>query len=144
MRTRRFVPAPPERIFEAWTTPEQLLHWWGPSWNTLDECEVDLRVGGRQRFVSSNADGREFRFHGEFTEVEPGRRLVTTWVFEGSPAHESLNAIDFEPAEGGTLVVGEVRLPSVEARDAQVTNERMILGMNETYDRLEAYLEGTD
>lgn len=138
--TRRFVEAPPEVLFAMWTTPEHLMQWWGPDWNTLDECEVDLRVGGTHRYVSSNDEGEKFRFHGEFVEIEPNRRLKTTWVFEGPPAQGSIDSITFAPVDGGTLVTTNMRLASVEERDS-LPLERMTEGMDSTFRRLDAYLE---
>ena len=140
MRFRRWLDAPPEAVFEAWTTPDQLRHWWGPARNTLDECELDLRVGGRHRYVTSNAEGTEFRFHGEFLEVDPPRRLVSTWVFDGAPDAVTIDTLDFEPSEGGTLVRGESRVASLELRDQRIADERMLDGMRETWERLDAFL----
>lgn len=140
MRFRRWLDAPPETVFEAWTTPDQLRHWWGPARNTLDECEVDLRPGGTHRYVTSNDDGTEFRFHGEFIEVDPPRRLVSTWVFEGDPGAVTVDTLDFEPSEGGTLVSGESRVASLELRDQRMADERMLDGMRETWERLDAFL----
>lgn len=140
MRFRRWFAAPPEAVFEAWTTPDQLRHWWGPARNTLDECEVDLRVGGRHRYVSSNDDGTEFRFHGEFLEVEAPHRLVSTWAFEGEPGVTTVDTLEFEASDGGTLVSGESRVESVAIRDRRLADERMLDGMRETWERLDAFL----
>ena len=66
---RRFVPAPPELVFEAWTKPEHLTQWLGPAYLELSVCEIDLRVGGAYRFVHRAPDGTEHGFHGEYLEV---------------------------------------------------------------------------
>ena len=140
MRFRRWVAAPPEVVFSAWTSPDQLRHWWGPARNTLEECEVDLRTGGRHRYLARNDDGMEFRFHGEFLEVEPPRRLVSTWTFEGEPGVSTIDTLEFTAADGGTLVTGESRVESIELRDRRLADERMLDGMRETWERLDAFL----
>ncbi len=140
IRFERQVAAPPATVFEVWTVPDHLKHWWGPARNTLEECEVDLRVGGTHRYVARNAEGAEFRFHGEFLEVAPPHRLVSTWVFDGVPDEMTVDTLVFEPNGEGTLVRGESRVDSVELRDRRRADERMLEGMNETWDRLDSYL----
>ena len=140
IRFERRVQAPPQLVFDLWTVPEHLKHWWGPARNALVECEVDLRPGGSYRYLSRNADGAEFRFHGNFLEVDPPHRLVSTWVFEGAPGEVTVDTLVFEPDGEGTLVRGESRVDSVELRDRRQADERMLEGMNESWDRLDAYL----
>ncbi len=100
--TRR-VEASPERVFAAWTDVEQLAAWWWPQLvgTTYD---VDARPGGRYR-IESPAIGATVT--GVYTEVDPPRRLVFTWVWQdaGEPATvEDTVVVTFEPDDSGTQV----------------------------------------
>ena len=90
--TRTFE-APRALVWDCLTTPRHLLRWWGPSWCPMVACEVDLQVGGRWRYVCRDADGNELGWHGEYREISPEERIVTTEVFE-SPA-----SVVFDQAE---------------------------------------------
>jgi uncharacterized protein YndB with AHSA1/START domain len=135
---RRFVQAPPHVVFDAWTRPEHLRNWWGPRWLELLVCEVDLRVGGGYRFVQRAPDGAEHSFHGTYLEIDPPRRLVTTFVYEGGRGHEAVDAIDFEPVTGGTLLHGRSEHDSIDARDAHV-EAGMEEGMADALTRLDEW-----
>ncbi len=79
---RRTIRASRERLFEAWTRPEQLLRWWGPKGVRCSHAEVDARVGGALRIGNALPDGSTVWILGEFLEVVPGERLVYTWRTE--------------------------------------------------------------
>jgi len=136
---RRFVPAPPELVFEAWTKPEHLAQWLGPAYLEMSFCEIDLRVGGGYRFVHRAPDGTEHGFHGEYLEVVRPSRLVTTFIYEGMPDAHSVDALNFEATEGGTLLHGTSTHSSVADRDQHLANG-MEAGVRESYERLDAYV----
>jgi len=74
----RTVPVPPQAVWDAWTTPSQLVQWFTPRpWSTV-ECDIDLRPGGVFRTVMRSPEGKEFDNPGCYLLVEPGRRLVFT------------------------------------------------------------------
>lgn len=79
---RRTIRATPERLFDAWTRPEELRKWWGPQGVTCIAAEVDLRVGGRYRIANQFADGRLLWISGEFELIERPRTLAYTWQLE--------------------------------------------------------------
>jgi uncharacterized protein YndB with AHSA1/START domain len=136
IHTTRFLQAPPELVFEAWTNPEHIRRWWGPRSLEIVVCEVDLRIGGRWHFVHRAPDGQEFGFHGEYREIDRPHRLVATWVYEGLPDEEALETISFEAVEGGTIARGTSHYPSVESRDGHLA-AGMESGMVEAYERLD-------
>jgi uncharacterized protein YndB with AHSA1/START domain len=146
IRFRRFVQAPPDLVFRAWTEPEQLKLWWGPADWTWLVCEVDLRVGGGYRFVHRKPDGEKRGMRGEYLEIDPGRKLVNTFVFDGTPDRHSVDTVEFHSVLDGTLVAGTSVHQSIEARDDHV-NVGMERGMRETCRRLDAWVtarrEGT-
>jgi uncharacterized protein YndB with AHSA1/START domain len=138
--TRTF-DAPPDLLFRAWTEPDLVSRWWSGRHGELTTCEIDLRVGGSWRYVMVGQGGFEVAFHGEYREIIPGARLVTTEVFEGAeplrPADEPLNVIAFEEAGGGTILRLLVQTTSTELRDA-ILNSGMEQGMHEQFELLEA------
>jgi uncharacterized protein YndB with AHSA1/START domain len=74
----RFVDVPPELVYEAWTTPEHVMHWFTPApWKTI-ACEIDLRPGGKFNSVMLSPEGQEFPNFGCILELVPGRKLVFT------------------------------------------------------------------
>jgi len=76
-----FIAAPPERVFQALTDPNQMTRWWGQSgMYRITEWKADLRPGGKWSSVGVDADGTSFRVDGEYLEVDPPRLLVHTWV----------------------------------------------------------------
>lgn len=136
---RRFVKAPPALVYQAFTDPEHLAHWWGPRRLEMVVCELDLRVGGRYRFVHRALDGQEFGFHGEYRELDPPNRIVNTFVYEGAPDHEAVDTAVFEAVDGGTMITGTSVHDSIESRDAHVASG-MEGGMTESYERLDERL----
>jgi len=78
--------APRAVVFDAWTKPEHVTHWWDPSGEPLAVCEIDLRPDGAFRWVHSGANGAEYRFTGTYREIAAPERLVfTARAFSGSP-----------------------------------------------------------
>lgn len=136
---RRFFKAPPDLVFRAVTEPELLQRWWGPRRLENVVCEADLRAGGTWRVVQRAPDGAEFVFHGEFLELDPPRKRVGTFVWEGAPEHVATETMVCEPVEGGTMLVATMVHSSVEARDMHVANG-MQGGIIESHARLDDLL----
>ena len=82
--TREF-DAPKHLVFKAWTTPELVKRWWNAKRGEVTVAEIDLRVGGTWRYVMVADSGFEVGFHGEYREIVPNERLVSTEVYEGMP-----------------------------------------------------------
>src|SRR5215475_8417032 len=82
--TREF-DAPKELVFKAWTTPELVRRWWHANRGEMTVCEIDLRPGGAWRYVMVADDGMEVGFHGEYLEIVPNERIVSTETYEGLP-----------------------------------------------------------
>lgn len=133
------VSAPPSNVFEAWTNPEQIARWWGPYILTMVICEVDLRTGGRWRFVERSREGHEFEFRGEYKEILRPGRIVHTFVFDGMPEAEALQTVTFDDADGRTRIRSTIVHTSVEARDRQVAWP-LRPGLVESYERLDRLL----
>ncbi|HMJ04145.1 MAG TPA: SRPBCC family protein [Conexibacter sp.] len=139
--TREF-DAPKHLVYEAWTTPELVKRWWSGKRGTVTLAEIDLRVGGRWRYVMTAGEGGfEVGFHGEYRELVPNERIVSTEVFEGLPDHgipggESLNTLTLTEVDGRTTLAVHVQHRSKEDRDGHI-NSGMEGGMQESMDALE-------
>ncbi len=140
--TRQF-DAPAALIFKAYTTPELVKRWWGYETDEWLVCEIDLRVGGRWRFVSREQQGGpEAGFHGEYREIESPHRLVSTDVYEGvegidPEAVAALDTLVLEERDGITTMTVTVLHVSKESRDMHIASG-MEEGMQVSLDRLEA------
>jgi uncharacterized protein YndB with AHSA1/START domain len=77
-----FIAAPPTRVFQAITDPNQMPLWWGArGLYRVTEWKADLRVGGKWSSDGVGADGKPFRVEGEYLEIDPPRLLVHTWMY---------------------------------------------------------------
>jgi uncharacterized protein YndB with AHSA1/START domain len=119
----RTLQAPPQEVFRAWTDPGMIHQWMsGPGSTTV--AEVDPRVGGRYRLETKSPDGQVHVTTGVYRELEPGRRLVQTWIYEGPIpdfiGHETLLTVELRELEPGLteLTLKHERLPSETYRDA--------------------------
>lgn len=116
---RRTYDASPERVYEAWTTPELAKQFLGPGEMAADVA-MDVRVGGTYRIVMNQPDGEQYIVGGVYREVRPPRRLQMTWRWqEDNPQdeHETLLTLEFNPHNGGTeLVLTHEQLKSEESR----------------------------
>ena len=136
--TREFA-APRQLVFRAWTTPELVRRWWHANRGEVKSAEIDLRVGGMWRYVSLTADGLEFGFHGEYREIVPNERIVSTEVYEGIPdaeEHAALNTLTLTEVDGRTTLTVLVEHPTKIGRDAHI-NSGMEGGMQDALDLLE-------
>ncbi|TMD21745.1 MAG: ATPase [Chloroflexi bacterium] len=133
--TREFN-APGHLVYKAYTTPELIKRWWSGDRGEVTLAEVDLRVGGRWRYVMKANGGFEVGFHGEYREIVPNERLVTTEIYEGMPEGEAVVTHTFSEKDGRTTLTILMLLPSQADRDA-VINSGMEGGMQESMDHLE-------
>ena len=139
--TKRVVDAPRELVFDAFTKCEHLKRWMGPSRVTMTSCQIDLRPGGRYRFVFRGPDNNEAGFSGEFKEVVRPSRVVRTFVFEPIPEAAALETLELEEHDGKTTIKTTTLHKTVENRDGHV-NSGMEGGMTEGYARLDELLAG--
>lgn len=136
--TREFA-APRHLVFQAWTTPELVRRWWAADMGEVTHAEIDLRVGGKWRYVMVTTDGFEVAFHGEYQEIVANERLVSTEAYEGVPdpdANATLNTATFDESDGRTTLTVLVQCPSQEVRDA-IIQSGMEHGMQRSMDFLE-------
>ncbi|HUB42327.1 MAG TPA: SRPBCC family protein [Streptosporangiaceae bacterium] len=133
--TREF-DAPRHLVYRAWTTPELIKRWWAGDRGEVTSVEVDLRPGGSWRYVMTANGGFEVAFHGQYQEVVPGERVVSTEVFEGMPDAQAVSTATFTERDGRTTLSILVQHQSKDNRDAHV-NSGMEAGMQEAMSYLE-------
>jgi uncharacterized protein YndB with AHSA1/START domain len=136
--TREF-DAPRHLVYKAITTPELVKRWWHANRGEVTVAEIDLRVGGKWRYVSVTPDGMEVGFHGEYREIVPNERVVSTEAYEGIPdpdANATVNTVTLAETDGRTSMSVLVAAPSKEVRDA-IIESGMEAGMQDAYDLLE-------
>jgi uncharacterized protein YndB with AHSA1/START domain len=136
--TRSFN-APARLVFEAWTKPEHVKRWYGLQFLTMTVCEIDLRVGGKWRYVLQGPDGSEHGFSGEYKEITPPERFVYSEGYEAMPGHDYLVTTIFTEENGKTRLTSRMLYKTKADRDGHVASG-MESGMRETLDRLEQFL----
>jgi len=134
--TREF-DAPKHLVYKAWTTPELVKRWWHANRGEVTVVEIDLRVGGKWRYVMVTTEGGfEVGFHGEYREIVPNERLVSTEVYEGMPEGEAVDTLTLTEVDGRTTLTILVQHTSKEHRDAHI-DSGMEAGMQDAMDLLE-------
>jgi uncharacterized protein YndB with AHSA1/START domain len=133
--TREFN-APRHLVYRAWTTPELIKRWWSGDRGEVTIVEVDLRVGGTWRYVMTANGGFEVAFHGEYREIVPNERIVSTEIYEGMPEAAGVNTLTLTEKDGGTTLTLLVQHTSQAHRDGHV-NSGMEDGLQEALDHLE-------
>jgi uncharacterized protein YndB with AHSA1/START domain len=139
----RTFDAPREQVWKAFTDPELIPRWWGPHGTTTTVAEMDVRPGGRWRYISSAPDRDDVEFYGEYLEVTPPTGYKWTFMFDvegvgpvGGPETHTLEEVD-----------GKTRVRSVGHMGSEAAIEGALAtgmagGAIETWDRLEALLAG--
>ena len=135
----REFDAPANLVYRAVTEPELVKRWWGAQRGAITVAEIDLRVGGKWRYVMDASNGQEVGFHGEFREIVPNERIVQTEAYEGIPDPDesaNVNTMTLVEADGRTTMEVLIQCVNKESRDMQIASG-MEEGMQESYDDLE-------
>jgi len=137
LHLERVLNAPRARVFAACAEPDQLARWWGPAGFTAPSVELDVREGGRYRITMQPPDGEAFHLSGQYSEVDPLRRLVYSFVWEEPDPddQETLVTLSFSDHGDGTKLVLDHGSFATQAR-----YELHQAGWTETLDRLAEYL----
>ncbi len=139
--TREF-DAPRHLVYKAWTTPELVERWWHANRGKVILVEIDLRVGGRWRYVMVTNGGVEVGFHGEYQEIAANERIVSTEVYEGLPEGVSeeqastTNTATFTEARGRTTLTLLIQATSKLSRDA-IIDSGMEAGLQDAMELLD-------
>ncbi len=121
LRLTRVIQASRERVFSAWTLPDQMKEWAAPEGIAIQEAHVDLKVGGNYHIQMRTPEGVEHNARGTYKEVDPPNRLVYTWRWAETDhdVGETLVTVEFnEMGDATEIVLTHERFPSSEARDS--------------------------
>jgi uncharacterized protein YndB with AHSA1/START domain len=129
-------------VYETWTTPMWIRFWWGDAPGKDTFVEADLRVGGTWRYAMTTAGGSEVAFHGEYREIVPDERIVSTQIYEGMPEAEPITTVTFTERDGRTTLTLLVQHTSREHRNAYLNSA--MGGMQGDMDRLERLASSRD
>jgi uncharacterized protein YndB with AHSA1/START domain len=135
---RRTFNAPRERVFAAWTQPEELKNWFGPPGFTIPELAMDVRTGGKYRIVMVSPEGEKHIVDGVFSEVRKPERLAYTWRWEeddGSKARDTFVTIEFHDKGKETEMVF-----THEGFASEESRENHNKGWTGIFEKLAAYL----
>ncbi len=132
----RIFDAPADLVFDAWTKPDLVKRWWAGDRGEVTDAQIDLRVGGRWRWVMTANGGFEVAFSGEYREIDRPHRLVKTEVFELVPDAEAVSITTFDETDGVTTMTIRSRYPSHAHRDAAIASG-MEGGLQVALDHLE-------
>jgi uncharacterized protein YndB with AHSA1/START domain/predicted enzyme related to lactoylglutathione lyase len=101
---KRHLNAAPEKVYNAWTQPAQIIRWFGPDSGKVIRADTDVRVGGRYSIEFHTEDGEHHSVGGVYREVVPNQRLQFTWAWRTTPERESLVTIQIKPDGAGVML----------------------------------------
>jgi uncharacterized protein YndB with AHSA1/START domain len=118
LQMRKVIRASPERVFHAWTNPDDLVKWWGPKGVRCISAEVELIVGGQYRIENELPDGAILWIGGEFDTIEKPHFLSYTWIVETEDPTVEYVSVRFGPHESGTeVILSHTQIRSAALRD---------------------------
>ena len=139
LEVTRTIRAGRQRVFDAWTSPDMIVQWWGAGGITCPEAQFDLTVGGIYRIANQSPDGAVMWITGTFSHIDPPISLTYTWAMEpvDLEAEPSIVEVTFDEVDDGTLVtVRQTRISSAEERTMHLA------GWNGCLDGLRELLAG--
>jgi uncharacterized protein YndB with AHSA1/START domain len=137
----RTFDAPREQVWKAFTDPQLIPRWWGPHGTMTTVVEMDVRPGGKWRYISRGPNRDDVEFYGVYLKIDPPRGFEWTFMFDvdGLGPQGGPETFTFEDVGGKTKVTSVAHMGSVEAIDGALSTG-MAGGAIETWDRLEALL----
>ena len=137
LEIKRFINAPRDRVYAAWTDPVQLRQWFGPEKVQTRNLIADARVGGKFRWDLTNSEGEKMTCLGEYRELQPGKKIVFTWQWDDDEDwenHTSVATVELSDRDSGTeLRLIHEQLPNEQSRDGHTG------GWNSALDKLEKF-----
>lgn len=139
----RVIDAPRERVFAAWTDPDQIRQWFGPAGFKTETLECDIRPGGRWRFIYTAPDGTTYDNRMQFLRIEAPRLIE---IEHGSdkdddPARFHVTVTFDAQSDGKTVLTMRQLHPTAEQRDAGIAFGAVEYGY-QTLDKLARHLGG--
>jgi uncharacterized protein YndB with AHSA1/START domain len=147
MVVTRIFDAPRELVWKAWTDPKYVMQWWGPKGFTSPVCKMDFRVGGKYLICTKTPDGQEFWHGGEYHEIVPLEKIVSSMYFsdaKGNKVEPAQLGIEHEAIEGANDVIlfedlgnGQTKLTFIGNEPMEsAKNSGQLEGMNQVLDKV--------
>jgi uncharacterized protein YndB with AHSA1/START domain len=138
----RTFKAPRESVFRAFLDPDSVKNWWGPEALDMTIDKMDVKPGGKWRFIHKDPSGNTFAFNGEYKNIEGPDKITQTFNYEGLPGnHELVETVRFEEEEDGhTKVTSTSSYKSIEDLEGMVASG-MESGAKESWERLAKLVE---
>jgi uncharacterized protein YndB with AHSA1/START domain len=139
----RELPAPPLRVWRAWTTAAVVRRWWSPEHFEVADCEVDAARGGRLRIVLVEGDGTRYEAAGHFLAVSRPRSLsfeLAPLDTSGEPLFRAVHEVRLAQRRQRTRLALTIQVSDVPAQAAPAL-AGIALGWEQTLDKLEAQLQ---
>ena len=133
--TREFE-APIQLVFDVFTKAEHMIKTIAPYGEEVTLCKIDLRVGGEYHYIFLTDDGGECSFRGTFLEIDPPKRSVQTWIFDGWPGVEAVESFELEENDGITKMTYRLSFPDAAARAHMGSTH----GLEANFDNVEDHL----
>ena len=137
LEIKRFIDAPRDQVYAAWTDPAQLRQWFGPEKVQTRNLIADARVGGKFRWDLTNSEGEKMTCLGEYRELQPDKKIVFTWQWDDDEDwenHTSVVTVELSDRDNGTeLRLIHEQLPNEASRDGHTE------GWNSALDKLEKF-----
>ena len=153
MVVTRIFDAPRELVWKAWTDPKYVMQWWGPKGFTSPVCKMDFRVGGKFLYCMKAPDGQEFWNGGEYHEIIPHEKIVSSMYFsdsEGNKVEPEHYGVEHEAIDGVHDVTLFEDLGNGRTKLTFIGNETMenamksgqVEGMNQILEKAAAVIAG--
>jgi uncharacterized protein YndB with AHSA1/START domain len=136
MRISKMLQAPVAQVWEAWTRPEQIAQWWGPTGFTSTIHTLDLVAGGEWRLTLHGPDGKNYPNRSVFLEIVPHKKIVFQHY---NPNY--IATIVFEPHEAGTLLDWTGSFETIELFETVVRVFKADEGLHQNVEKLDHYLQ---
>jgi uncharacterized protein YndB with AHSA1/START domain len=147
MVVTRVFDAPRELVWKAWTDPKYVMQWWGPKGFTASVCKMDFRVGGTFLICTRTPDGQEFWHGGEYHEIVPHEKIISSMYFsdsEGNKVEPAQLGIEHEAIEGAHDMIlfedlgnGRTKLTFIGNEPMEsAKNSGQLEGMNQVLDKV--------
>jgi len=147
MVVTRVFDAPRELVWKAWTDPKYVMQWWGPKGFTSPVCKMDFRVGGKFHICTTTPDGQEFWHGGEYHEIVPHEKIISSMYFSDSKGNKIDPAqlgIEHEAIEGAHDIIlfedignGQTKLTFIGNEPMEsAKNSGQLEGMNQVLDKV--------
>jgi uncharacterized protein YndB with AHSA1/START domain len=137
----RLYKATPERLFAAYIDAAQIAQWWGPNHLTTTVDVLEVKEGGKWRFIQTDTNGHEHIFSGLYHQIDEPNKIVSTFEYEAMPGHVLEETVTFEPqSDGMTKLTSTAHYTNLEDLEGMV-NMDMESGAVESQERLAKLVE---